>query len=119
MLVKRFEDLQCWQAAREMTKHVYGLTRNVPFRRDHRLVDQITGAYISAMNNIAEGFDSRSKVESRRFYGYARRTCSEVQSCIYIALDCGYIIQEQFEAVYGIAEKTRRLTSAWSKSVFG
>jgi len=119
MLIKRFEDLHCWQAAREMTRFVYGLAVNARFQRDRRLVDQVTGASISAMNNIAEGFDSTSKIEARRFYGYARRTCSEVQSCLYVALDLKYIDQTAFATAYEMAEKTRRLTSAWSRSATG
>ncbi|MBM4047151.1 MAG: four helix bundle protein [Planctomycetes bacterium] len=116
MLVKRFEDLQCWREARAMTRFVYALTGKPQFGRDWRLVGQITGAGISAMNNIAEGFDCTSKVEARRFYGYARRTCSEVQSCLYVALDLKYIDQKEFNSAYEMAQKTRRLTSAWSRA---
>ena len=117
MLVKRFEDLDCWQAAREMTRFVYSLARQPAFRRDRRLVEQITAASVSAMNNIAEGFDTRSKPESRRFYDYARRTCSEVESCLYVALDCGYIADAEFRTAYELAQTTRKLTSGWSRSV--
>ena len=116
MLVKRFEDLHCWQAAREMTRFIYELADKPRFRRDRRLVEQITGASLSAMNNIAEGFDSKSRIESRRFYGYARRSCSEVQSCLYVALDRNYIDDKEFTTAYEMAQKTRRMTSAWSRA---
>jgi four helix bundle protein len=39
------------------------------------------------MANIAEGFDAGSDAEFIRFLGYARRSASEVQSHLYIALD--------------------------------
>jgi len=29
--IKRFEDLECWQAARELTKYVYGLSKKEKF----------------------------------------------------------------------------------------
>ena len=109
MKIKRFEDLECWQEARILTQMVYELTEKKRFSKDYRLRDQITGAAISTMNNIAEGFDSQSRNEFIRFLGYARRSTSEVQTCLYVALDQDYINQEQFDKVYQQAAKTRQV----------
>lgn len=109
MKIKRFEDLKAWQEARILTKMAYDLTKQKDFSKDYRLRDQITGAAISTMNNTAEGFDSRLDREFVRFLGYARRSTSEVQTCLYVAIDQGYINQEQFDKVYKQAEKTRRV----------
>lgn len=72
-------------------KMIYEITNNNPFLKDYRLRDQIIGAGISIMNNIAEGFDSQSNIEFIRFLRYSRRSTSEVQNCLYIALDQNYI----------------------------
>jgi len=56
------------------------------------------------MDNIAEGFDDFSSREFLKFLGYSLRSCSEVQSQLYRALDCHHIAQSQFDQVYGIAE---------------
>jgi len=61
------------------------------------------------MNNIAEGFDSRSNIEFLRFLNYARRSASEVQTCLYVALDNRSINQSQFDMVYHQAETARKL----------
>ncbi len=88
---------------------VYDLVKQKLFSKDYRLQGQTTGAAISTMNNIAEGFTSQSNREFIRFLNYARRSTGEVQSCLYIALDQNYISKEQFEKVYQQAEKTRKL----------
>ena len=58
------------------------------------------------MHNIAEGFDGGSNAEFIKFLRYPQRSCSEVQSQLYIALDRGYISQDEFNAIYDQATKT-------------
>ncbi|MBL7177664.1 MAG: four helix bundle protein [Desulfobacteraceae bacterium] len=43
------------------------------------------------MHNIAERFDSEKKPEFIRFLWYVKRSCTEVQSELYVALDQQYI----------------------------
>jgi four helix bundle protein len=109
MYAKRFEELQCWQMARKLTRAVYGYTQTTSFRRDRRLSGQITGAAISIMNNIAEGFDARTPKEFILFLSYSRRSCSEVQNCLYIALDQNYIGNDELRETYGQCAQTRKM----------
>lgn len=109
MKIERFEDIQGWQKARELTRIVYAATRQGEFARDYGLRDQIRRAAISVMANIAEGFDAGSDVEFIRFLRYARRSASEVQSHLYVALDQGYITQDRFNQIYHTATEARRL----------
>lgn len=113
MKIERFEDIRAWQQARELSKLVYELTRQGNFAKDFRLRDQITGATGSIMHNIAEGFDDGSDVEFIRFLKYARRSASEVQSEIYLALDCNYISSEDFQKVYDLATTTKKSINAF------
>jgi len=62
-LVKRFEDLETWQASRHLTQAIYNLTEDGAFKRDFGLVDQVRRASVSIMNNVVEGFDSGSTAE--------------------------------------------------------
>jgi len=39
--IKRFEDIQAWQKARELNKDVYDITNNSHFSKDFSLRDQI------------------------------------------------------------------------------
>lgn len=100
MGVKRFEDLDCWKSARYLVKTVYAMTVDRPFARDFGLRDQIRGAALSVMANIAEGFGAMSNPEFVRFLGIAARSGTEVQSHLYVALDLGYIERNAFAEGY-------------------
>jgi len=89
--IERFEDIEGWKAARLLTRMVYDVAGEGRFVKEGRLRDQITGAAISVMANIAEGFGSDTNAQFIAFLGYARRSAVEVQSLLYVALDRQYI----------------------------
>ena len=61
------------------------------------------------MHNIAEGFDSGTNPEFIRFMKMARRSASEVQSQLYLALDRKYIATEELQKAYDVATEAKRL----------
>jgi four helix bundle protein len=69
------------------------------------LKGQIQAAAGSSMHNIAEGFDSETNPEFVRFLRYAKRSCTEIQSELYVALDQHYLTEAEFQDVY--AGRTR------------
>jgi len=107
--IERFEDLKSWQKARQVTNFIYDLTAHPEFAKDFRLRDQIRDAAGSVMHNIAEGFDAGSNPEFIRFMKMARRSASEVQSQLYLALDRKYISAEELKTVYILATEAKRL----------
>jgi four helix bundle protein len=109
MKIERFEDIEGWQQGRALASLVYAATRTTQFARDFGLRDQTQRASVSVMLNIAEGFDSGSNTEFVKFLRYAQRSCAEVQSAIYVALDQGYVSATEFTALYKQAELTRAL----------
>ena len=109
MKIERFEDLDCWKQARVLTSLAYDLCDGRQLGRDGRLRDQLTGAAISVMNNVAEGFGCQSNTEFKRFLGYARRSVSEVQSCLYVAADRNFVSIDDFQSVYKQSELTRKV----------
>ena len=107
MKIERFEDIEAWQLARELARKVYRLTKKPEFAKDYGLKRQIQDAAGSSMHNIAEGFDSETNTEFVRFLRYAKRSCTEVQSELYVALDEDYISANEFKDVYEQARRTR------------
>ena len=107
MKIERFENIEAWQLARELTRKVYALTKKGKFARDFGLKGQIQDAANSSMHNTAEGFDSETNPEFVRFLRYAKRSCTEVQSELYVALDQQYITKSEFQDVYDHAGRTR------------
>jgi len=117
MKITRFEDIVSWQKARELTRLVYAASGRGGFARDFALRGQITAASGSIMHNIAEGFDSGSRVEFRRFLRYAQRSSSEVKSQLYIALDQSYVRQHEFDSLYSLTSEIHRLIGGFIKSL--
>jgi len=115
MRIDRFEDIEAWQLARELTRTVYGLAKKTKFARDFGLKGQIQNAAGSSMHNIAEGFDSETNPEFIRFLRYAKRSCTEVQSELYVALDQQYITKTEFQDVYDHAGRTRAVIRGFIK----
>jgi len=107
--IERFEDLHSWQKARQLANVVYDLSANSRFARDFRLTNQIRDAAGSVMHNIAEGFDAGTHPEFIRFLKISRRSASEVQSQLYLALDRAYINQAELTATYDLATEAKRL----------
>jgi len=93
--------------ARELTQNVYRLTKKKEFAKNYGLKRQIQDAAGSSMHNIAEGFDSETNAEFIRFLRYAKRSCTEVQSELYVALDVVYVTPKEFKDVYEQARRTR------------
>jgi four helix bundle protein len=111
--IQHFEDLQSWQKARELSNAVYQITLGKDFSRDYDLRNQIRRAASSVMHNIAKEFDSGSDAEFARFLRIARRSSSEVQSQLYLALDQKYITQEQFDLIYTLCNEVKKLINGF------
>ncbi|MFQ5917536.1 MAG: four helix bundle protein [Candidatus Binatia bacterium] len=107
--IDRFEDIDAWKKAREMARLIYGVTVTGQFARDFGLRDQIRRASVSVMSNIAEGFERGGDKEFRQFLTYAKGSVGEVKAQFYVALDAGYLTQEQFERLYFLATETGKL----------
>ena len=106
--ITRFEDIEAWKTARELTRMIYGLTEQGQFARDFGLKNQIQRASVSVMSNIAEGFESRTQAQFLDYLGRSKASAGEVRCQLYIALDLKYLAQDQFEQVFDLADKSSR-----------
>jgi four helix bundle protein len=107
--IERFEDMQSWQKGRQLANQIHELCEHTSFAKDFRLRGQIEDAAGSVMHNIAEGFDAGSNPEFIRFLKMSRRSASEVQSELYLALDRKYITEKELNLAYNLATETKRL----------
>jgi four helix bundle protein len=78
-------------------------------------VDQIQGAAVSSMSNVAEGFSRKGNREFVQYLYYSKSSAAEVQSHLYVALDQGYISDKDFGEIYDQAEEVSKLDSAFIK----
>ncbi|MBO6537697.1 MAG: four helix bundle protein [Balneolaceae bacterium] len=63
----KFENLEIWQLAKELTKKVYSLVHDLPKEEQFNLSSQIRRASTSIALNIAEGSTSQTDPEQLRF----------------------------------------------------
>jgi len=108
-MIQRFEDLIAWQKARELNREIYRVSNAGAFAKDFGLRDQIRRASVSISSNIAEGFDRSSRADFHRFIVIAKASCAEVQSQLYLALDIGYLGQQQFETLMAKAKEVAKI----------
>ncbi len=113
--INRFEDIEAWQLAREMTKAIYAISNDDSFARDFGLRDQIRRASVSIMSNIAEGFERGGDKEFLQFVSIAKGSSGEVRAQLYVALDAGYIDQQTFSRLSDMATQISRMLAGLMK----
>jgi len=104
--IERFEQIEAWQTARELTQEVYSVSNMGGFAKDFGLRDQMRRAAVSIMSNIAEGFESRTEVLFIEFLGRAKGSAGELRAQFYVAHDAGYISADQLRALQDLCEKS-------------
>ena len=116
--VERFEELKCWQKARELVAAVYNLcNQNTELARDFVTQKQLKAAALSTMNNIAEGFGRYSNKDFLKFLDYSSSSGMEVRSMLYALLDQKYISEKTFEEIYQLTVDHCNLTIGLIKYV--
>ncbi len=120
--VKSFEDLYCWQKARELTKFVYDITKYrdndmSEFSADRGLVDQIRRASVSVMSNVAEGFDRGTRQELINYLFIAKGSCGEVRCQLYASHDIGYIDMSTLRNGLQLTDECSRLLKSFIDKV--
>ncbi len=116
MSIERFEDIKAWQEARKLVNLIYNaINSNEKFRMDYRLANQMQGASVSCMANIAEGFARQGNKEFIQYLFISKSSAAEVQSHLYVALDQEYISQDMFSQIYKQAEDVQKLDSGFIK----
>jgi four helix bundle protein len=108
--IEKFEDLKCWQAARELVKMVYVACEEGKFVKDFDTKSQIKRAALSSMNNIAEGFGRGSDKEFIRFLEIAQSSAMEVKSITYVLIDLNYLPEDKIIEISKKAEETKSIT---------
>jgi len=111
--IQKFEDIEAWQKARELTNAVYSCSGKGVFAKDFGLRDQIRRAAVSVMSNIAEGFERGGSAEFLQFLAIAKGSAGEVEAQLYVALDQGYLKQEEFDSIKAVALSTKKLIAGF------
>ena len=96
-MIRQFEDLPVWQDARKLTRKIYQVTKKHSFSQDLRLKSQLQSSSVSAMSNIAEGFEYQSKRQFIKYLYIAKGSAGELRSQLYVAFDNEYITESELD----------------------
>ncbi len=94
-----FRELKVWQRSKGLAVYIYRSSAYGAFSKDYALRDQIRRAAVSMPSNIAEGDELDTDRQSIKYFYVAKGSCAEVLTQAIIALEIGYITQEQFSHI--------------------
>jgi four helix bundle protein len=92
--IKRFEDLDIWQLARELNIKITPLLDKLNESRNYDLKSQLDRSAGSVMDNIAEGFERDGNREFIQFLAISKGSLGEVRSQLYRALDRNFLEED-------------------------
>jgi four helix bundle protein len=111
--MSRFEDLEVWQRSSRLCVDIY---KTMNTCKDFGFKDQITRSSLSVPCNIAEGFERGSDKDANKFFYYAKGSCGELRTQIYIGIKIGYISKETGISWKNEAEQLAKMLAALIKS---
>ncbi len=108
----KFENLQVWQKALDLTNEIAILTKSFPKEELFILTSQIKRAADSVVLNIAEGCTGQTNAVFSNFLGYALRSGIEVVACLFIAKRRNIISEEDFKRLYNEYQALTKMLTA-------
>jgi four helix bundle protein len=108
-----FEDLKCWQLARQLMLACHQLAHRLPSSERYDLASQIRRSSKSGMANISEGYGRYHYLDSLRFYYFARGSINETINHIITAHDLHYIDQAEFQKLYRLGREAERTLNGY------
>ncbi len=113
----KFESLQVWQRALDLTVEVDKLTKSFPKEELYVLTAQIKRAADSVVLNIAEGCTGQTNPVFKTFLGYALRSGVEVVSCLFVGQKRNIIDNDDFHKLYEEYEVLIKMITALRNSL--
>ena len=92
---KQFEDMEVWQAAKQVVIEIYRLTRDGAVAKDYGFKEQLQRAAVSIMANIAGGYERGGTRELIQLLYIAKGSAAETRSLVHAGKDLGYLSGEQ------------------------
>ena len=95
--IKRFEDLEVWQLARELNIKITPIFNKLNEAKSYELKNQLDRSSGSDMDNIAEGFERDGNRELIQFLAIAKGSLGEVRSQLYRIFDRNFLEKQNHD----------------------
>lgn len=113
----RFQDLQIWQFAIELSDVLLDIADDLENRKLYRFSEQLRGAAMSISNNIAEGSGSASYKEFNNFLNIAHRSTFESANILIILNRRKLIAEETLNNLLDKLDKECRMITNFKKTL--
>ena len=105
MVARRFEELECWQLARELERRVFAFTDKPPASGDFEYCHQIRKSSSSAPPNIAEGFGRYYPGDFARFIRNALGSLNETRDHLGAGFEKRYLTEDLYLELKTLANR--------------
>ena len=113
----RFESLEIWHRARAYATSICQVTGRFPRREDYGLTSQLNRAANSISFIIAERSGQSTSEAFDRYLGIAVGSTFEVVGGLFLALDRGYINENQHQQLHEEGKVLAKSTNAFRKTL--
>jgi len=113
----RFENLDIWHMARAYASQIYGVTAKFPRHEDYGLRSQMNRAVNSISLNIAEGAAKSSNKAFDYHLEISVGSVFEVVGASFLALDRGYITQQEQQVLYNEGERLAKAINTFRNTL--
>jgi len=106
-----------WQKAMKVVTKAYEISRKFPKDEVYGLTQQLRRCAVSVPSNIAEGYGRKSTNDYLRFLQIAIGSLYEMQTQMEIALNLGYVGQNEFNSLSEDAMEIERMLCILSSKI--
>ena len=115
--MRDFRKIQVWERAHQFTLQVYKITSTFPKAELYGLTSQMRRAAVSIPFNIAKGCGRDTQAELARFVHISGGSASELEYQLILALDLGYIGDENYPQLNSEINEIKRMLNGFEKAV--
>ena len=107
MIVRRYQDLECWRLAVQVKREVYAIICRPNVAADFKFCDQIRDSARSGPSNIAEGFGRYKPPQFRQFLDIAIASLTETANHLRDGVDRRHFTAQAIQPLLPLAARAR------------
>jgi four helix bundle protein len=116
-MVFRYQKFPVYQEIKNYIKSIYSISTKFPKEEQFGITNQLRRAATSIALNVAEGSDRGSDKDFQRFIQMAIGSLNETAAIFDLALELGFIDQQNYDIMISQAEKIVKQLSGFRKSL--
>jgi four helix bundle protein len=117
VMVFRYQKFPVYQEIKNYIKSIYSISTKFPKEEQFGITNQLRRAATSIALNVAEGSDRGSDKDFQRFIQMAIGSLNETAAIFDLALELGFIDQQNYDIMISQAEKIVKQLSGFRKSL--